>query len=103
MENLTNDSVIPIIREKDFEMESFVMGFHNYKNASIPVKNEKLETCMEPENKEDKFAVTVIGGKSCYANQLTGFHMMGTLVIKGFMKGNTGIFAKIIFYFLSIS
>ena len=40
IENLTNDSVIPIIHEKDFEMESFVMGFHEYKNASTPVKNK---------------------------------------------------------------
>ena len=33
MENLTNDSVIPIIPEKEFEMESFVMSSQEYKNA----------------------------------------------------------------------
>ena len=33
IENLTNDSVVPIIREADFEMDLFVLGFQEYKNA----------------------------------------------------------------------
>ena len=41
---------------------------------------------MEPENKEDKFAVTVIGG-----NQSVVGHLM---------KAKTGRYAKSIFYFL---
>ena len=34
MENLTNDLVVPIIiRETDFEMDLFVMGFQEFKNT----------------------------------------------------------------------
>ena len=52
--------MVPIMRETDFEMDLFVMGFQEYKNAWTLVKNEKLETRMKPENEEDKFAVAVI-------------------------------------------
>ena len=52
MENLTNDLVVPIIRETDFEMDLFVMGFQEYTNAWTLVKNEKLETNRKPENKD---------------------------------------------------
>ena len=62
IENLTNDSVVPIIRETDFEMNLSVMGFQEYKNAWTLVKIEKLETRLKPENKEDKFAVATTGG-----------------------------------------
>ena len=41
MENLTNDSVIPIICEKDFKTELLVMGFHEFQNTWTPVKNEE--------------------------------------------------------------
>ena len=53
MGNLTNDLVVPTIRTTDFEMDLFVMGFQEYKNAWTLVKIEKLETLMKPEN-EDK-------------------------------------------------
>ena len=33
MENLTNDSVVPIMRETDFEMELFVMDFQECQNT----------------------------------------------------------------------
>ena len=52
MVNLTNDLVVPIIHETDFEMDLFVMGFQEYKNAWTLVKNEKLETHMKSENKD---------------------------------------------------
>ena len=52
MVNLTNDLVVPIIRETDFEIHLFVMGFQEYTNAWTLVKNEKLETNMKPENKD---------------------------------------------------
>ena len=52
MVNLTNDLVVPIIRETDFEMDLFVMGFLEYTNAWTLVKNEKLETNRKPENKD---------------------------------------------------
>ena len=41
---------------------------------------------MKPENKEDKFAVAVIGGNHSIVGDL--------------MEGKTGRFAKTIFYFL---
>ena len=86
MENLTNDSVVPIMRETDFEMELFVMGFQECKNAWTPVNKEKIETRMEPENKEDKFAVALIGGNQSIVGHL--------------MEGITKRFAKTIFFFL---
>ena len=33
MKNLTNDLVVPIIRETDFEMDLLVMGFQEFKNT----------------------------------------------------------------------
>ena len=48
MENLTNDSVVPIICETDLEMDLFVMGFQEYKNAWTLVKIGKLEARMKP-------------------------------------------------------
>ena len=33
MVNLTNDLVVPIIRETDFEMDLLVMGFQEFKNT----------------------------------------------------------------------
>ena len=86
MENLTNDLVVPIMRETDFEMELFAMGFQECKNAWTPVKNEKTETRMEPESKEDKFAVALIGGNQSIVGHL--------------MEGITRRFAKKIFFFL---
>ena len=86
MENLLDDTVFPIIRKKELEVESFVMGCHEYKNVWAPVENEKLDIRMEPGNKKDKFAVAVIGGSEAVVGHL--------------MKGKTGRFAKTIFYFL---
>ena len=57
MESFSDDTAIPIIREKEVELISFVMGFHEYKNIWTPAENETLNTRMEPENKIDKFAV----------------------------------------------
>ena len=88
IENLTNDSVVPIIRETDFEMDLSVMGFQENKNAWTLVKIEKLETPMKPENKEDKFAVAAIGGN---------YSIVGHL-----MEGKTGKFVKTIFCSLPV-
>ena len=65
------------------------MGFPEYITAWTQVENEKLETRMEPEKKEYKFAVAVIGG-----NQSVVGHIM---------KDKTGRFTKTIFYFLRVS
>ena len=74
--------MVPIIHETDFEMDLFVMGFQEYKNAWTLIKNKKLETRIKPENKEDKFAVAVIGGN---------YSIVGHL-----MEGKTRRFAKTI-------
>ena len=78
--------MVPIIRETDFEMDLFVMGFQEFENAWTLVKNQKLETRMKSENKEDKFVVAVIGENHSIAGHL--------------MEGKTRRFAKTIFYFL---
>ena len=89
MESLSNDAPIPIIREKELQIKSFVMGFHEYRNIWTPHKNEVLLTRMEPTNKKDRFAVAVIGDKDSIIGHL--------------MKGKDGRFAKTIFYFLRAS
>ena len=90
MEILSNqDAIIPIIRESELEIESFTMGFHEYRTIWTPCVNEVLLTRMEPTNKEDKFAVAVIGPKGSIFGHL--------------MKGKSGRFAKTIFYFLRAS
>ena len=90
MKNLSNDTVIHIIREKKSEVGSFVMGFHEYKNSWAPIENEKLDTHMLPENKKDKFAIAVIRASEAVVGHLL-------------MKGKTGRFAKTICYFLRAS
>ena len=86
MESLSNDALILIVREKELKVKSFVMGFHGYRTIWTPHENEVLLTQMEPTNKEDKFAVGVIGDKDSVVGHL--------------MKGKVGQFAKTIFYFL---
>ena len=88
MESFSDDTAIPI-REKEVELISFVMGFHGYKNIWTPAENETLKTRMEPENKIDKFAVAVVGGRG--------------EVVGHWTKGKTGRFAKTVFYFLRAS
>ena len=65
MENLSKqiDVLIPIIKERELNFKSFVMGFHEYPNIWQPKSNEILEVKMEPTNKMDKFAVAVIKNK----------------------------------------
>ena len=75
--------VITLIKE--FEVQSYIKGYHVYKNEWIPFKGEVLETRKEPENSVDKYAVAVM--KDC--------RIVGHL-----SKGKSGRFAKTIFYFL---
>ena len=63
MESLSNDALIAIVREKELKIKAFAMGFHEYGTIWTPHENEVLLTQMEPTNKEDKFAVAVIGDK----------------------------------------
>ena len=64
MEKLPNDTLIPIISEKELDRKSFIMGFHEYRAIWTPHENNVLHACMEPANKKDKFAVAVISHKN---------------------------------------
>ena len=89
MESISNDTLIPIIREKELDIKSFIMDFHGYMTVWTPHENEVLHDDMEPTNKKDKFVVAVIGHKNS--------------VVCHLMKGKSGRFAKTIFYFLPAS
>ena len=81
------DTLIQILREKEFEIASYViMGYHNY-NIWKSTMKEQLEARMEPDNIMDEFAVTVVK----------------RVIWKHIMKGKTGRFAKKMFYFLRAS
>ena len=62
------------------------MGFHVYRNNWEPVPGEVLKTCMEPQNKVDKYAVAVVNNENNVIGHLS--------------KGKSGKYVKIIFYFL---
>ena len=51
--------MLPIVLEKPYEMEAFVMGHHVYKETWMPFVGEKLETVMQPNNVKDKYAVAI--------------------------------------------
>ena len=61
MENLAKniDLLIPIIKEKEYQIESFVMGYHVYRNIWSPKEKDILNTEIEPSNVMDKFAVII--------------------------------------------
>ena len=79
------DQPIPIIILTEYSTQSFVMGYHDYKNYWKPEIGQQLETEMQPKNPMDMFAVCV-----CREGKVVG-HLM---------KGVTGRYAKTIFYFL---
>ena len=71
---------------ESYIIDSFVMGYHDYKDIWSPIMNEELKTRIEPDNPVDKYAVAVIDEN----NEIVG-HLM---------KGLNGKFAKTIFFFL---
>ena len=89
MENLGKniDLPIPIIKEKEYQIESFVMGYYVYRNIWSPKEKDILNTEIEPSNVMDKFAVVIKN------NTITAGHLP---------KGKTGRFCKTVFYFLKI-
>ena len=87
MESLSNDTLIAITREKELDIKSFIMGFHEYRTIWKPRKKEVLHACMKPINKKDKFDVAVIGYKN--------------FVLSHLVKGK--LFAKTFFYILRTS
>ena len=86
MENRSKqiDVHIPIIKKRELNFKSFLMGFHEYRKIWEPKYNEISEVKMEPTIKMDKFTVAVIKNKN-----------IGHLPL-----GKTGRFSKTIFYFL---
>ena len=89
MENFAKniDLLIPIIKEKEYQTESFVMGYHVYRNIWLPKEKDILNTEIEPSNVMDKFAVVIKN------NTTTVGHLP---------KGKTSRFCKTVFYFLKI-
>ena len=61
MENLAKNIglLIPIIKEKEYQIESFVMGYHVYRNIWSPKEKDILNTEIEPSNVMDKFAMVI--------------------------------------------
>ena len=61
MKNLAKniDLLIPIIKEKEYQIESFVMGYHVCRNIWSPKEKDILNTEIEASNVMDKFAVVI--------------------------------------------
>ena len=57
------DVPIPIIKERELNFKSFIMGFHECRKIWEPKSNEILEVKMEPTNKMGKFTVAVTKNK----------------------------------------
>ena len=77
----------PIILEKLYEIEAFVMSHHVHKQTWAPFVGEKLDAAMQPNNIKDKYTVAIFqGGRN---------KVIGHLPLE-----KSGKFAKTIFYFL---
>ena len=78
------DLILVIVRSST-EIDTYVKGYHVYKNIWKPTVSEELETEMDPDNVMDKYAVCVKKNTS----------ILGHLPL-----GKNGKSAKMIFYFL---
>ena len=81
----SSEEELQIISIRRFDVESNIKEYHAYKNEWTPEIGEILETCLRPENVVDRFSVRMEK-----EGQITG-HLN---------KGNSGRFAKTIFYYL---
>ena len=70
-----------------FEMDSYIKGFHEYKEIWTPTMEQALKAIPESKNVVDKYAVCV---------------MLGDEIVGHLKKGRTGRFAKTVFYFLRV-
>ena len=50
---------LPIVLITALELNTFIKGYHVYKDTWIPKEGEQLDVFMEPDNPKDKFAVCV--------------------------------------------
>ena len=82
---INEDDLIPVIVKAITEIDTYVKGYHVYKNIWKPTMNKELETEMEPDNVMDKYAVCVNKNTSTVGH----LHL-----------GKNGKFARMIFYFL---
>ena len=82
---INEDDLIPVIVKASTEIDTYVKGYHVYKNIWKPTVNEELETEMEPDNVIDIFAVCV---------------RKNTSTVGHLPLGKNVKFAKMIFYFL---
>ena len=78
-------SFLSLLKQASTEIDTYVKGYHVYKNIWKPTVNEELETEMEPDNVMDKYAVCV---------------KKNTSIVGHLPLGKNGKFAKMIFYFL---
>ena len=81
---LTQNEEIPIVIMTNFDINSFVKGYHEYKSIWTPKIGEILSTEREPGNLVDKYAVCVKK-----ENEIVGHLPLG----------KDGKFAKTVFYF----
>ena len=56
---ISEDDLVPVTVKANTEIDTYVKGYHVYKNIWKPTVNEELETEMEPDNVIDKYAVCV--------------------------------------------
>ena len=82
---INEDNLIPAIVKASAEIDTYVKGYHVYKNIWKPTVNEELETEMEPDNVIDKYVICV---------------KKNTSIVGHLHLGKNGKFAKMIFYFL---
>ena len=82
---INEDDIIPVIVKASTEIDTYVKGYHVYKNIWNPTVNEQWETEIEPDNVMDKYAVWV---------------KKNTSIVGHLTLGKNGKFVKMIFYFL---
>ena len=59
-QKIVEQNKLQITLLKTFELTSYVIRYHVYKDCWTSVKSEMLKAVVEPKNEEDKFAVTII-------------------------------------------
>ena len=82
---MNKEDLIPVIVKASTEIDTYVKGYHFYKNMWKPTVSEELEIEMVTDNVVDKYAVCVKKKAS----------VVGHLPL-----GKNGKFAKMIFYLL---